>query len=94
MITGRSWGTTGTRGFSRFLTNRFCIEGYEWIRVHIPGAKAQFFVRFERPKAKALGYLGGDGDADTYYLAGFGFLGGDPLGGAGVEHVERECAAA
>jgi hypothetical protein len=34
------------------------------------------------------------GYADTYYLAGFGLLHGDPLGGAGVEHVEREAAAA
>jgi len=27
-------------------------------------------------------------------LVWFGFLDGDPLGGAGVEHVEREAAAA
>jgi hypothetical protein len=32
--------------------------------------------------------------ADTYDLARFGLLSGDPLGSAGVEHVEREAAAA
>src|SRR5260370_42444365 len=25
MITGRSWGTTGTRGSSQYLTNRLCL---------------------------------------------------------------------
>src|SRR5258707_11870547 len=30
----------------------------------------------------------------TDYLGGFCLLNGDPLGGAGVEHIERESAAA
>ena len=38
--------------------------------------------------------LGCDRYADTHHLIGFRFLGGDPLGSAGVEHVEGESAAA
>ena len=100
MIIGRSWDTTGTR----VCETGFTASGRwnaSWTGGHAQAAKALAFWIPERPKAKAVGYLEAKtqplvlhGYADADYLAGFRFLGGDPLGGAGVEHIERKCAAA